>query len=93
MASIIQKGGGIRRANTTISDDGNMVRVTLYRTVIFTLDRTAGVVRLDTGGRDTPTTHRRMNECLHYYSIIPGSIPHRVGKSDFATSNTLEIRV
>jgi hypothetical protein len=88
MALLIAKRGGIRTNNTTIAEDGVVVRVTLHRTVIFTLDRNARTVTLCTGGWCTPTTMRRMNECLYHYGVRRASGTN-VGMSDFRNGDTL----
>ncbi len=79
MPLAIQKGGGIRRNHTTVTDCNNIVLVTLYNTPIFEWDRNQQIVTLNTGGHNTPTTIRRMNECLHHYNFAL-----RVCKADFA---------
>ncbi len=84
-----QKSGGIRTANTTVVTEGGVTRVTLYATTIFTWDRKAGIVKLNTGGYNTPTTFRRMNEVLHHF----GMTGHLVAKADFRTSNVIEFNV
>ena len=73
---------GIRKNNTKIEDKGNAFVVTLHSTVIF--KDYGNHCHLHTGGFNTPTTIRRMNECLHHrgYSI-------RVSKSSFSHTDTL----
>lgn len=88
MPLLIAKRGCIRTNNTTIADDGDVVRVTLHRTVIFTMDRKARTVTLWTGGWCTPTTMRRMNECLCHYGVRQAS-GINVGMSDFRHGDTL----
>lgn len=85
MPLAIQKRGGIRSNNTTIRIDekGNTV-CTLHATDIATFQPKLDHVVLFVGRWNTPTTLRRMNECLHAWGF-----EHRVCKSDFATSNAL----
>jgi hypothetical protein len=47
-------------------------------------------VTLNTGGWNTPTTHRRMNEVLHFSNL---GLSRRVGKSDFDKSDTYTFRI
>lgn len=91
MPRILPKSGGIRPYNTTVAEESGVTRVTLYQTVVATYDRPAGIVTLNTGGYDTPTTFRRMNEALHFWGLVGDGkpFPYRVGKSDFKSSNTL----
>lgn len=84
MASRYAKNGKIRPYNTTIVDDGKTVRVILYNTVIFTWECNKSHCILNTGGYNTPTTIRRMNECLNFYGFA-----HRVVKSDFKTTKEI----
>lgn len=82
---------GIRGKATTLCRDGNgTIRCTLYGTVVFTLSA-SGKYCLSTGGYNTPTTHRRMNDCLQHlgqpYPVRKDCDGHqcsgRVGTSDF----------
>lgn len=60
---------GIRRANTTlIREPDGTIRCTLHGTAIFNL-HPDGTVYLETGGYKTPTTFRRMSECLFHFRI------------------------
>jgi hypothetical protein len=77
---------GIRRNNTTISETPEETRVTLHQTVIAIWNRTTDVVALNTGGHNTPTTIRRMNECLHHWGF-----DIRVRKADFARTSSIVI--
>ena len=78
---------GIRRNNTTIETDAlGRVNVTLHKTCIATLSADGQHVYLHTGGYDTPTTFRRMNECLHHWGF-----PNRVGVADFRNADTLQL--
>jgi len=86
MPLMIQKGGGIRRNNTTIHDIDGIVVVTLHNTRIFTYNRKTCTAVLNTGGWNTPTTIRRMNECLHEYGFH-----NRVCKADFTDRTSLAI--
>lgn len=93
MPLTIQKAGGIRRNNTTIAKTDALTICTLYDTRIATWDHAEDCVILDTAGYDTPTTIRRMNECLVEWEFVGGpalaGAPWNtyVGKSDFATTN------
>ncbi len=89
MPTARQASGGIRTANTTVVTEGGVTRVTLYATTIFTWDRKAGIVKLNTGGYNTPTTLRRMNEVLHHF----GMAGHHVVKADFKNGNVIEFNV
>lgn len=77
---------GIRTNNTRIADHGQFVLVTLYQTVIAEYNRNNSCVLLSTGGFDTPTTIRRMNECLYHWGFT-----QRVSKADFRHDNTKTI--
>ncbi len=57
---------GIGNHATTVAvDEDGITRVTYHNTVVVAFDHTAIV--LDTGGWQTPTTKRRMNDtALHY---------------------------
>jgi hypothetical protein len=80
----IPKHGGIRAYHTTVTvDEQGRTVCTLYRTKIAIFNPATDTVTLDTGGYDTPTTIRRMNECLHAWGFKAS-----VGKADFRTSNT-----
>ena len=84
------RNGQIRSNNTTLSDTvengERIVRCTLHKTVIATHNQTCGTVHLHTGGWNTPTTTRRMNECLNAWGFW-----QRVSKSSFAHTDTLMI--
>jgi hypothetical protein len=80
--------------HTSLRTEGELTIVRLYDTDIVKLSIRNGVVcvcSLDTGGFDTPTTFRRMNEALAHFDLIgPGRIfEHRVGKSDFIATNII----
>ncbi len=85
-----QKGGGIRSNNTTVVTDPETghVTVTLHSTKIAVFKPADRSCDLNTGGYCTPTTIRRMNECLATWGFR-----HRITMSDFKTSNTLTIAV
>lgn len=73
--------------NTTVARDANgHVMVTLYKTCIARIDDKAGIIKLNTGGFNTPTTFRRMNAALIEYGF-----PQRVGKADFKGSSCLTL--
>lgn len=79
---------GIRTLNTTIATDeatGDTI-VRLYRTTIYR--KHGNVVTLYTGGSTTPTTLRRMNECLYHFRT-PRPDGRNVGIADFRTTDTL----
>lgn len=82
---------GIRGKATTLARDASgVIRCTLYGTVVFTLTP-EGVCTLSTGGYNTTTTHRRMNDCMQHlgqpYPERKDCDGHqcsgRVGTSDF----------
>jgi hypothetical protein len=87
MPLAIQKRGGIRSNNTTVivNEHGQTV-CTLHRTRIATFDPRTDSAVLNTGGYNTPTTIRRMNECLTAWGFS-----RRVCKADFAASNTRHV--
>ena len=87
MPHAIAKSGTIRPYNTTviIDDDGNTV-CTLYQTKIALYNPKLDTVFLNTGGFDTPTTIRRMNECLNAWGF-----KQRVNKASFAKSDTVTL--
>lgn len=88
MARTISPKGGIRPNNTTVTVEEGRTICTLYKTRIATFDPATDSVTLDTGGYDTPTTFRRMNECLRAWGFIDGARGSRfIGKGDFRTSN------
>ncbi len=74
--------------HTSLRTEGDNVIVRLYDTDIVRITMYKGkpaVCTLNTGGFNTPTTFRRMNEALAHFDLIgPGRMfEHRVGKSDF----------
>lgn len=75
---------GIRKNNTKIEDLGHVFRVTLHNTVIF--QDYGKHCEVSTGGYNTPTTIRRINECLHHRGY-----PTRVSKSNFKDTNSLTL--
>lgn len=87
MPLAIQKRGGIRSNNTTITvdEDGRTV-CTLHQTQIAVLSANHKSVNLYTGGFKTPTTFRRMNECLHAWGFS-----ERVAKKDFCGRDRLTL--
>lgn len=87
MALAIQKRGGIRSNNTTITtDEEGRTICTLHQTQIAVLDKNRGQVNLNTGGYSTPTTFRRMNECLNAWGFT-----ERVRKADFCDATRLTL--
>lgn len=83
---------GIRGKATTLARDASgVIRCTLYGTVVFTLTP-EGVCTVSTGGYNTPTTHRRMNDCMqHMGQAYPtrNGHPTRFGTADFRTVDSL----
>ena len=77
---------GIRRNNTTIRETDGIVVCTLHNTAIATWNKWAGTCHLYTGGWNTPTTIRRMNECLHHWGFQA-----RVCKGDFIDNDRMLI--
>ena len=78
---------GIRTNNTVVRDPSpGITECILHRTTIASWNRVDGTVTLDTGGYDTPTTIRRMNECLHHWGFNA-----RVCKADFRNANVVRI--
>jgi hypothetical protein len=75
---------GIRKNNTQFFNDHDAFRVALHGTVIFQDYGTHA--ELYTGGYNTPTTIRRMNECLHHRGYS-----QRVCKADFVKDDSIEI--
>ena len=51
--------------HTHVTRIGAQDHVTLYATTIAIRDNEKGTITLRTGGYNTPTTIRRMNECLN----------------------------
>jgi hypothetical protein len=83
----LPKRGGIRPNNTTVTVDGEGYTVcTLHQTQIAVLSRNGRTVNLYTGGFNTPTTIRRMNECLHVWGFTK-----RVSKRDFCDTERLTL--
>jgi hypothetical protein len=78
---------GIRSNNTTVWHEDGKTMCRLHQTIIATHDHAAHIVTLSTGGYCTPTTIRRMNECLHHWNT-----GHKVCMSDFKT-DTLVVKV
>lgn len=79
---------GIRGKATSLERDAQgIIRCTLYGTVVFTLTP-EGVCTLSTGGYNTPTTHRRMNDCLQHLGQ-PYPDGTRVGTADFRKADSL----
>jgi hypothetical protein len=73
---------GIRKNNTKIEDKGNVFVVTLHGTVIF--KDYGNHCHLYTGGYNTATTIRRINECLCHRGYAM-----RVNKASFNLTDTL----
>lgn len=87
MPLAIAKRGGIRSNNTTVATDAEGRTIcTLHQTRIAILSRDRASVNLYTGGYTTPTTLRRMNECLNAWGFST-----RVAKADFASTDTKTI--
>ncbi len=79
---------GIRKLNTVVTDNGKTITCKLYSTVIATYTKATHSVLLYTGGcYNTPTTIRRMNECLHHWGFTQS-----VSSKDFNLSDTLTIK-
>ncbi len=74
--------------NTKVSEAGRYVWVRLHQTVIFSYDKVTDTFTLDTGGWNTPTTIRRMNEALREFA--PAGAP-TVCKRDFAEHQTMTL--
>lgn len=77
--------------HTTLRREGEMEIVRLYATDIVTVtfrDDKPVICKLNTGGFNTATTFRRMNEALAHFDLLgPGRMfPQRVGRSDFHTT-------
>jgi hypothetical protein len=87
MPLAIPKRGGIRTNNTSVCTTSGpsivnpRTECTLHSTVIATHYHKTHTVRLYTGGWNTPTTIRRMNECLAHWGFST-----RVCKADFIGS-------
>ena len=75
---------GIRKNNTKIEDLGYVFRVTLHNTVIF--QDYGKHCEVSTGDYTTPTTIRRINECLHHRGYSD-----RVSKSDFKDIHSITL--
>ena len=67
-----------RYRNTTARTTPDGVAVTLHNTDIFRLSDDGQTVTLDSGGWETVTTKRRMNECADYFGL-----GFRVHQQDF----------
>lgn len=86
MPLALPKSGGIRPYNTTVTIRDGKTVCTLYQTDIAVYDPATNSVTLDTGGYDTPTTIRRMNECLASWGFR-----QRVCKADFAKADKFNV--
>ncbi len=62
MKNLIPRG---KQFNTYVTRIGASDHVVLYDTTIAIRDNEKGVITLNHGGHPTPTTFRRMNECLN----------------------------
>lgn len=82
MARTITKSGNIGSGHTTIAHADGLTTCTLYGTIIAVHDHKSQTVKLNTGGYNTPTTFRRMNQCLYVWGFI-GNARRFVGKADF----------
>jgi hypothetical protein len=69
-----------KKFHTHITRIGACDHVTLYATTIAIRDNEKGTITLRTGGYNTPTTIRRMNECLNQWV---GPWKCRVNKATF----------
>ncbi len=77
------------KTNTKIRTERHMAIVRLYDTDIVTIDREEHTVTFCTGGWNTPTTLRRMNEaCKHFNLRNAGTGAFiSVRKADFADND------
>lgn len=76
----------ICKNNTRIQFDDQAILIKLHSTIIAKYDKKSGVMFLNTGGWNTPTTMRRMNQVLKEYGFS-----QRVCKSDFTQTNLMVI--
>ena len=74
----------ICKNNTTIKETDEFIEVRLHGHLIVIYNKLYKEITLDTCGWNTPTTMRRMNECLKEFGFW-----QRVSKSSFAHTNEL----
>lgn len=86
MPTAIQKSGGIRANNTTVRTENGETVCTLHSTNIARWNHKTDTVTLHTGGYNTPTTLRRMNECL-----VAWGFKVHVCKADFRSALTVTV--
>lgn len=83
-----------QKYHTSLRTEGEMDIVRLYATDIVTVtfrnDKPV-ICKLFTGGHNTQTTFRRMNEALAHFGLVgPGRMfEHRVGASDFRDTHAI----
>jgi len=63
---------------TTVTTENGISRVTYHTTVIFEYDRNRGTVRLNSGGWQTATTKKRINQAFELFDL-----PWRVYQENF----------
>ena len=59
----------IGKHKTKIKTDSIFTSVKYHDTIIFQLNRSNGVVKLNSDGWNTPTTKRRINQCFSQFGI------------------------
>lgn len=65
--------------NTTASIKNGVIRVTLYNTEIIGIDLNKRLLCINTGGWNTVTTRKRMNDTLTAFNINSFSVSCRAG--------------
>ena len=58
--------------HTTIVDDNGLIKMSYHRTQVVSIDPRTNGVHLQTGGWDTVTTRKRMNQMARYYGLAFG---------------------
>jgi hypothetical protein len=58
-----------RKGNTNVMETETQIDVQLHFTVIVTIDKIANTVTFRTGGHETVTTKRRMNQVCEAYGL------------------------
>ena len=70
---------GNERATTIEHNNAGCIVVTYHNTQVVSIDKQSGFITFDTGGYETATTRRRMNQACNTFAL-----PFRAYIEDFA---------
>lgn len=72
--------------NTSFYNDGMADGIILHDTLIFKIDRSSRIITLNTGGWNTPTTRRRINEAFIASGLAGWFVYQKKGELYFSKS-------